>query len=220
MSAPAPLELARSGVWARVRRRPGALIVRPPGVYASRWDVDERRIMVARLHPSLIEGLISPGARIPLDLLNRDATVTEHMLQMHDALITSPGPIPKQAVDAWLARLAEHIARHYVDRRAAQLAPGAELRVRHTLREQAFEPLDPMALARACGLSPSEFARSWQRAGHEDVFSIVERERVGAARRMLRQSAMSLSTIAQLVGYAEPEHLRRALARSPELAPG
>lgn len=220
LGSPAPLELSRNGVWARVQRRPGDLIVRPPGVYSSRWDVDGRRIMVARIAAPLVEAFIGEGTRIPLDLLSRDAIVTEHMLQMHDTLVSSRGAIAPAVVDAWLERLAQHIARRYVTERAAMLSPAAALRVRHMLRQRAFEPLDLVSLATSCGLHPTEFARAWHRAGHEDVFAVVERERVAAAKRMQRQSAMSLSTIAQLVGYAEPEHLRRALRRSPEFAPG
>jgi transcriptional regulator GlxA family with amidase domain len=97
----------------------------------------------------------------------------------------------------------------------AQMDPHTD-RIRAALsfaRDHLNEPLSVERLAQAACLSPRQFGRLFKRETGETPARAVERMRAEAARERIETSRAPVETIAQAVGFSDPERMRRAFVR-------
>ena len=69
-------------------------------------------------------------------------------------------------------------------------------------------------LAKAAGLSPRQFGRIFLAETGQTPARAVERLRTEAAKARIEHSDESIEGIAQAVGFADPERMRRAFVRT------
>lgn len=128
--------------------------------------------------------------------------------------------------------LARQVARELVvyHRRAggqSQFAPISQMepesdRIRMALsfaRDHLHENLPIERLAEAAHLSVRQFGRAFRRETGETPAKAVERLRVEAARVRLQEGAEPIEWIAQAVGFADPERMRRAFIKLFGMSP-
>jgi transcriptional regulator GlxA family with amidase domain len=99
------------------------------------------------------------------------------------------------------------------------LDPGSD-RIRNVLsfaREHLSEPLSVERLAEAAYLSVRQFSRAFIAATGVTPAKAIERLRVEAARPRVEDGRETLETIAQRVGFADPERMRQSFV--PSLGP-
>jgi transcriptional regulator GlxA family with amidase domain len=90
-------------------------------------------------------------------------------------------------------------------------------RIRQVLtfaREHLTEPLSVEQLAAVASLSVRQFSRAFASAIGMPPAKAVERLRADAARPLLEDGRESLETIAEIVGFADAERMRRAFVRT------
>jgi transcriptional regulator GlxA family with amidase domain len=80
-------------------------------------------------------------------------------------------------------------------------------------REHLHEKLPVERLAQVACLSPRQFARAFTAETGESPAKAVERMRAEAARQRIETSTEPIEAIAQQVGFADPERMRRAFVR-------
>jgi transcriptional regulator GlxA family with amidase domain len=130
------------------------------------------------------------------------------------------------------AQLARNVARELVvyHRRAggqSQFAPISLMepdsdRIRLALsfaRDHLHEPLPVERLAEAAHLSLRQFGRAFQRQTGETPARAIERLRVEAAHVRLQEGSEPVEAIAQAVGFADPERMRRAFVKTFGMPP-
>ncbi|MBA8880739.1 GlxA family transcriptional regulator [Phyllobacterium myrsinacearum] len=96
-----------------------------------------------------------------------------------------------------------------------ELEPDSD-RVRRALgfaREHLHEPLPVERLAEAACLSPRQFGRAFRAETGETPAKAVERLRAEAARVRIESGSEPIESIAVLVGFKDPERMRRAFLR-------
>jgi transcriptional regulator GlxA family with amidase domain len=95
------------------------------------------------------------------------------------------------------------------------LDPGSD-RIRNVLsfaREHLSEPLSVQRLAQAACLSVRQFSRVFIAATGMTPAKAIERLRVEAARPRVEDGRETLETIAQRLGFADPERMRQSFVR-------
>lgn len=102
----------------------------------------------------------------------------------------------------------------------AQLAERDSLReLQHWIAEHPDADLRVPALARRSAMSPRNFARVFREQTGLTPASYVERARVEVARRMLEQTGLELTSVADACGFGSPQRLRRAFSRRVGVSP-
>ncbi|HLJ19855.1 MAG TPA: helix-turn-helix domain-containing protein [Stellaceae bacterium] len=89
-------------------------------------------------------------------------------------------------------------------------------RVRRALgfaREHLHENLPVERLAAAASLSPRQFGRAFRAETGETPAKAVERLRAEAARARIESGSEPVERVAEIVGFADPERMRRAFLR-------
>jgi transcriptional regulator GlxA family with amidase domain len=69
-------------------------------------------------------------------------------------------------------------------------------------------------LAKAAGLSPRQFGRLFRAETGQTPAKAVEKLRAETAKARVEQSDEPIETIAQTVGFSDPERMRRAFVRT------
>jgi transcriptional regulator GlxA family with amidase domain len=69
-------------------------------------------------------------------------------------------------------------------------------------------------LAKAAGLSPRQFGRLFRAETGQTPAKAVERLRAETAKTRVEQGDEPIETIAQMVGFSDPERMRRAFVRT------
>jgi transcriptional regulator GlxA family with amidase domain len=90
-------------------------------------------------------------------------------------------------------------------------------RIRNVLsfaREHLAEPLSVERLAEAAHLSVRQFSRAFMMATGLTPAKAIERLRAEAARPRVEDGRETLETIAQMVGFADPERMRQSFIRA------
>jgi AraC family transcriptional regulator len=81
--------------------------------------------------------------------------------------------------------------------------------LRALLDERYREPLDIREVAREVGVHPVHLTRTFRRAYKVNAGDYVHRRRIQHACRMLRESQISISAIAEELGYSDQSHFSR-----------
>ena len=98
--------------------------------------------------------------------------------------------------------------------------PADLLAVRRRLDTRFHEPVVLADLARSCGCSVGHFCARFKAAFGVPAVDLVVRLRLGRARALLRDPAVSVAAAAAAVGYDDPRTFARLVRRHLDCAPG
>jgi AraC family transcriptional regulator len=118
-----------------------------------------------------------------------------------------------------------HLARHYVelDLGASKTAPSLPAfklrRITHWMSENLAQEFSLGALAEQAGMSEYHFNRLFKRAVGVPPSQYQIKLRMGEARRLLRETDMTVVTVANEVGYSNPSHFSRIFRKDTGFSP-
>ncbi|MDR7279090.1 AraC-like DNA-binding protein [Catenuloplanes atrovinosus] len=133
--------------------------------------------------------------------------------------------------DLVTARLAEVLMTHTLRALTATLKTGTGTsprlfgdprlaRAARAMRDDLAYPWTVAALAREAHMSRAAFAAAFRQAAGESPLALLRRWRLCEAKRLLRETPLSLNEIALRVGYESAPALSRAFTRQERIAPG
>ena len=99
------------------------------------------------------------------------------------------------------------------------LSPGALRRVREHIEAHLDQKIRVTDLARIAGLSTPHFSRAFKRGLGVAPQQYAVRQRIGKATRLLRDTDLKLSEIAQAAGFADQSHFAKCFARITGTSP-
>jgi AraC family transcriptional regulator len=158
-----------------------------------------RRLSDATIHDLALR------ASATLDRSDRGATVFRHQLG--------------RALAAHLLGTYADIADRIEPARGG-LAPWQLKRAQDRMRAALAQSLSIPAVAAACGLSPSHFARAFRRSTGVSPHAWLVRQRIARAKDLMRTRDLSLGDIAFACGFADQSHFTRVFARAERMSPG
>jgi len=167
-------------------------IATPSGLQASFFIED---LVVAQLTRSI---LFQVRHGEPLDTLALDQVamlLSAHVLQRYCGAV-SAGASHRKGLQSW-----------------------QRLRADEMLRAQLDGNITIKALAAACSLSPSHFAREFRKSFGTSVHQYLIRLRVEKAKGLLIGTRKKLSEVAELSGFCDPAALSRAFSRVERMTP-
>lgn len=134
-------------------------------------------------------------------------------------------PLDNLALDQVAMLLSAHVLQRYCG--AASTAPSPRrglqtwqrLRAEEMLRAQLDGNITIKALAAACSLSPSHFAREFRKSFGTSVHQYLIRLRVENAKGLLIGTRKKLSEVAELSGFCDPAAFSRAFSRVEHMTP-
>ena len=151
--------------------------------------------------------------------------VLETFLEQLRRELTAPHPASPLLVQGIAQSMAVHLVRTYS-------LPGGEEAPRRlglpafTLRKvttwvetHLAEEISLERMAGEAGLSPFHFSRIFKQTTGFSPSQYVIRERMGQARRLLRETSRSVIEIGMEVGYASPGHFAKVFRRETGMAP-
>jgi AraC family transcriptional regulator len=100
------------------------------------------------------------------------------------------------------------------------LAPWQERRAKDILSNNLDGEIGIAQVAKACGLSSSQFSRSFRRSTGVSPHQWLLRRRIEVAKRLLRDADISLSEVGQACGFADQSHFTRVFNRAAGVSPG
>jgi AraC family transcriptional regulator len=227
LSAPATVEHKIGGRFHRRLHVPGDVSVFPAGATRQVRTDQPHDVLVLTLTEELLSngaGLASSPVLVECPQVS-DAHI-EHIvraLQIEAESGFRSGPLYGESLGV---ALATHLVSHYVADRAhagrsvrGGIAPQRLRRVLAYIHENIAEDVRLTALAQVSGLSPCRFARNFRQSTGITPHQYVTRERVTQAKRMLRETDWSITTVASAVGCGTPSQFtalfRRATGRTP-----
>lgn len=230
------LECFGGGVWRRVVRQPGSAGLTAGGqVDRLRWRLrDPTPVRTAHLYvPAALvheaeEEFRRAGSRRHEGTLSslgfRDSAVAHAILALLDA--TRAG-----APDLYAESVAQFLATHLLSPHAAWLdgtedrrspAPLTDRRLaraREYLSAHFREPVSLDDVAAEAGVSKFHFVRLFRAATGQAPHAYLVRLRLQCARRLLRDSELTVAEVAASCGYASAAHFGRAFARETGQTP-
>lgn len=225
------MERAFSGAIAA----PGACFLTPRGT-PSRW-YNAEQVDVLHLYirtEALVDLVAGSGYELPERLELRELCAhSDPLLEQlaHGLLgeLASPHPQGLLYADSLIQTLSAHLVRHYCGlpprglRRLnpwrGGLEPQALVRVCDYIHANLAGDLRLEVLAAVANLSPYHFARLFRRTTGLAVHQYVIRERVEAAKGLLRAGEGSVSAVAVQVGFSDHSHLARHFRRFVGVSP-
>ncbi|WP_316237291.1 AraC family transcriptional regulator [Bradyrhizobium sp. SZCCHNR1015] len=226
--------MAYNGVVQRMERRsgrfvsagtfrPGVVIIIPEGA-SSRWDIP-KPVDVVQLylpHSTLVRVADEAGTTRPADLLERtahpDAITSRLLLSAADILEGNEALdalFRQQLTDLLATRL---LAAHAGAPTAVQpvvggLAPRVLMRAIERLRSESEADVSLAALAADAGLSRFHFCRAFKESTGLSPHAWLRQRRLEQAMQMLRDTDVSVVTVAAALGYASQTAFAAAFKR-------
>lgn len=203
-----------------LREPPRALVHTPMGCmmfYLSRSLLDE--IDEEEGSRSGEELYLEPGVSV------EDSTVRQ-LSEVLYAALQQPERANSLFVDHVTIALALHVAETYGTSRQLRsraqggLAPWQERRAKELIASRLDGNVSLEMLAAACGVSRSQFARSFRRSVGEPPYRWLLRQRVERAKTLMRETALSLSEVAIASGFCDQSHLTRCFRSFAGVSPG
>jgi AraC family transcriptional regulator len=226
-------ERETGGAWVTSHIRPGSLFLTMAGApYEFRWkrlSAEPLEIVLLLLSMPIFEAALQ-------DVYGEKAQQAHfrNMSGIEDARLVPllqclRQELSEHAASALLVRgvahaIAVHLARHYVDIGASQLEgsalPGYKVRlVTLWMSEHLAEPFSLATLAELAGMSEFHFNRLFKKATGMPPSQYQIKLRMETARRLLRESALSVVAIANEVGYSNPSHFAQLFRKETGFTP-
>ena len=222
------------GPWLTNRIQQGSLFVTAAGApYEFRWKrLSEKplKVAMALLDLGLFENALRDihGANAPHTTL-RDVSAFEDVVLVRLLRCLVDETEHAQASALFTHGIAQaicvHLARNYVEldlgsSRTAASLPGFKLRrVTAWMAEHLAQGFSLGILAEKVGLSEYHFNRLFKRAIGVPPSQYLIQLRMGEARRLLRETDMTVVTVANEVGYSNPSHFSRIFRKATGFSP-
>lgn len=129
-------------------------------------------------------------------------------------------------IDSVILAIGAHLATTYGDLRSGAkferggLAPWQERRAKDMLLSHMDGGVRVATIARACGLSDSQFSRSFRRTTGLPPHQWLMQRRIERAKRLLSESAFNLAQVGQECGFADQSHFTRSFTAMAGVSPG
>ena len=168
--------------------------------------------------PRLGELRLTPGLPV-------DDPVIRHLGESLLPALDAPAQTPRLFVDHVALALHAHVAQKYGSVRGRArvptggLAAWQERRVKELLLTRLDGEISLSELARECGLSRSHFARAFRATTGQPAHRWLLAKRVERARELLQHSALPISEITRLLGFADQSHFTRVFGRTTGVTP-
>jgi AraC family transcriptional regulator len=137
-----------------------------------------------------------------------------------------PEQVSRTFIDHATLGICAHIAHTYGGLRAQSrlarggLAPWQERRAKEILSSNLAENVGLKELAQECGLSVSHFSRAFRHSTGAAPHQWLLEHRVDAAKPLLRDRQLPLSSVALTCGFADQSHFTRTFTRIVGVSPG
>jgi AraC family transcriptional regulator len=201
--------------------------------YELRWTADPAipfQVMHLYLSPSILEEgvemvLGKSGSTIRLKDVSaeRDEAIS-HLLHLVHAELRYDGSASTLFMEGLLQSLVIHLIRHYAsdghNGRTLNTLPGVKLRnVIAFMETHLDEPFDLGRLANNVSLSTFHFSRLFKRATGSAPSHFFVRQRIEKARRLLRETGLSITEIGIAIGYTNSSHFSQVFRREVGISP-
>jgi AraC family transcriptional regulator len=210
---------------------PGEVVVTPAGEPKTWSRKGPGSLLVMSIAPKLLDGMLAqaldrPGAQVELldDFGTRDPTLVAISNSLR-AELAQGGVGSRIYVEALIAQLAIHLIRRYssaapAHRAAPSAISGHKLKLAKAhVTEHIGEDLSVEAIARAVGMSPYHFAHAFRAATGVPPHQYVMQVRVETAKSLLRNTRLSVTEIANCVGYASASHFCVGFQKQAGMSP-
>ena len=224
------------GAWRAAQLQPGQLFLTPPRDRPTelRWNSQSSEpVVTVELHLSA-----RFLAQVGIEVADIDAAHLQLIERsgIHDPSIEQVGLMLKQEleqgglgsqlyVESAAQLLAVHLLRqhcrvqHRVQDYRGKLSPSRLRRVTDYVQAHLNTNLSLEDLAQQAGISTYHFARLFKQSTGESPNQYVTRQRIEAAQRLLRQTALSVLDVAIAVGYSSPSHFATQFKRLTSASP-
>jgi AraC family transcriptional regulator len=217
----------------QVKRCKGTLTLRRKGwaVAAFQWNGErELELLAVQLCPAALEALGVQRVADDLPSLSEDGFVDPHFAALMLAMRTEvqqgcrSGALYGESLSLYLALHAT--SRYSVPRRtplssnASVLAPWQLIRVLDYIRTNIEKELRLFELAALFDLSPHHFSLLFRNSVGTSPHQFVIRERLRAARMLIREGRESIGEIAVRLGFSSHSHFCETFRRHMGHAPG
>ena len=202
-----------------------ALFLTPAGA-AAHWrkPTSSRHINIyfhaAAFRGDALEGLCAQGAAAPL--LNGSIPGLRRLAEELEAELQDSSALAAEAVDSLARLLLVRVARgvHRQRDTANPLTPGALARLRDYVAAHLAERILVADMAAVVGMTPNHFAHVYSAHTGSSPHQFVLSQRLQLATDLLRASRLGLAEIAAASGFANQQHLSRALRQHLGTTPG
>ncbi|GAB7531132.1 AraC family transcriptional regulator [Pseudomonas sp. 3A(2025)] len=227
-------EREENGPWVSSRIKPGALFVTAGGApYEFCWtrlSAEPLEVVMVLLDLALFEEVLQDihGAHAACATL-QDVSAGEDL-----ALVSLLQRLREEAARSDASRfltqgiaqaLCVHLARHYVEigpgaSKAATALPAFKLRrITAWMAEHLAQAFNLKTLADQAGMSEFHFNRLFKRAVGMPPSQYQIKLRMDEARRLLRETQMTVVTVANEVGYSNASHFSRIFRKDSGFSP-
>jgi AraC-like DNA-binding protein len=141
-------------------------------------------------------------------------------------LFRNPDQANRLFMDHLMIGVGHHIADMYGGMRSAPrpaiggLTPYQERRAKELLTENMSRDLPLAMLARECGLSLTHFSKAFRKSVGVPPHKWLTHQRIELAKRLLRESPMSLAEVALACGFSNQSHFTRSFSAIVGTSPG
>ncbi|PMS21751.1 AraC family transcriptional regulator [Trinickia dabaoshanensis] len=157
---------------------------------------------------------------------NRRDPVLGHLAAALAANAEGPGKLDALFVEQMGLTIGIHLARQYGNaphREAGikgALTAAQEARAKEMLLSRPREGLTLADVARECNVSRAHFIRAFARTTGRTPHQWLLEQRVHRARELIERSALALSNIAVMCGFADQSHMNRVFQKTLGTTPG
>jgi AraC family transcriptional regulator len=196
------------------------------------WRYDEEaEVLMLHIAPALVESVADeenrqPAGRIELVIQRgiRDATIERIAVRFLEELMVG-GFADRTCVQLLANLLVIHLLRHYstisetADRASSKLARHKLRRATDYINKNLRDDLSLEKISKALCMSPCHFAHQFKQTTGHTPHRYVIGCRMEKAKSLLRETKLSVSEIAQMVGYTSQGYFstvfRQSIGRSP-----
>lgn len=195
----------------------------------TQWDRGRRTYLMAFVGPDLLKRICRRNGMEPVDNLQeqvdlRDQRFARFLGDLAQEL-RQPGPLAGEFGEALAAQLCIELIRLSLlgtaSRRAMRggLSPRVRTAVLDVIDQHSGKPLSVQKLAAVARLSPNHFAQAFRESTGLPPSRYVLEQRLSMARRLLKDTQLSITEVALRVGFTSSSAFAMAFRRATGLSP-
>lgn len=209
----------------------GTLEIMPAAVdFKARWPIAKKNALFALQPAALAELVATEFDKADLELQPpKPGTIDQQALKiaslMREALVNG-GALNDLYVDSLVTLFSLHLLRSYSSARGAgtpshaRRLPREWRRVVDFMHDRLAEPISIATLAAVAGLSPSHFLHAFSATFGRSPYKYLLDLRVAHAERLIVETQLPLTAIAEASGFSGQSHLTTIMRRYKSVTPG
>jgi AraC family transcriptional regulator len=228
--SPCFLNWTENGRAQRVQMNRGTVFMRSPQpMPVMRSEGPTRSLSLSVSVEAMERALPEPFTRRPVELTTvipgRPDRVIAHLLSAIEAEVQAGCPVGRPLLESLCNSAAFYLAQRYgvfpppMPRQYGGLARDRLRRVVEYIEAHLSEDLSVAELAAVACLSPYHFGKMFRHSMSESVHKFVTRRRIERAQALLRSGVISVSEIAEAVGFSNQSHLTTVFKRYVQVTP-